>query len=189
MCRCVKGKCYTYDGKQTAAICSVDPCLTRAPFVKCGNKRSDGGGDGFWGAAPDPGLGASIELSRGDTGGLFDLVRRGLALPSQRNAWEEPPPALLQVEEACPFGNEDLMETRMLGQPGPGLGTVVAGQMIGDDGDLPSRVIRLDVPLGERCSRWSCAKRYIWSAPCHRALVVPHPPRFSPALGCNPVEL
>ena len=72
MCRCVKGKCYTYDGKQTAAICSVDPCLTRAPFVKCGNKRSDGGGDGFWGAAPDPGLGASIELSSA----LPKVVRR-----------------------------------------------------------------------------------------------------------------
>ena len=33
----------------------------------------------------------------------------------------------------------------MLGEPRAGLGTVVARQVVGDDGDIASRVIRLDV--------------------------------------------
>lgn len=36
----------------------------------------------------------------GDAGGLFDLVGISKTLPSQGVATEEPPPVLLQVEEA-----------------------------------------------------------------------------------------
>lgn len=49
---------------------------------------------------PDPGLGASIELNRGDAGGLFDLVGIGKTLPSEGITPEETPPALLEVEKA-----------------------------------------------------------------------------------------
>jgi len=78
---------------------------------------------------PDPGLSPQVELPGGDAGGLLDLIGRGLALPSQRIAAAQAPPALLQVQPAGAFGNEDLLEPRMLGQPGAGLGTVVAGEV------------------------------------------------------------
>src|SRR5260370_9835417 len=97
-------------------------------------------------STPDPGFGASIELSRGDAGGLFDLVGIGKTLAGQHITSEEPPPALLQVEPARAGGNEDLMEPRMLGQPGAGLGTVVAGKGVGDDEDVARRIVGFHVP-------------------------------------------
>jgi hypothetical protein len=51
-------------------------------------------------SAPDPGIGSPVELSRGDAGGLLNLIGEGLALASQRIATEKAPPALLQVEPA-----------------------------------------------------------------------------------------
>src|SRR5689334_18159014 len=58
--------------------------------------------------SPDPGLGPSIELCSRHAPGLVDLSRIGKTLARQRIAAKEPPPALLQVEPAGPFGNEDL---------------------------------------------------------------------------------
>jgi len=57
----------------------------------------------LWRASPDPRLSSEIELSGRHAGGLLDLLGRGLALPSQGIAAEEPPPALLQIEEASPL--------------------------------------------------------------------------------------
>src|SRR2546430_9267803 len=78
--------------------------------------------------SPDPRFGSPVELSGRDASGLLNLIRVGKALSSQSIAAEEAPPALLQVKPACPSGNEDLMEPRMLSQPGAGLGTIVAGE-------------------------------------------------------------
>ena len=67
-----------------------------------------------------------IELSRGGSGGLFDLVGSGKTLASQRITAEEPPPALrAALRKPRPCRNEDVLEARMLGQPGAGLGTVM----------------------------------------------------------------
>ena len=44
---------------------------------------------------PDPGLSPPVELFGGDVGGLLDLTGVGKALPSQRIAAEQAPPALL----------------------------------------------------------------------------------------------
>ena len=91
---------------------------------------------------PDPGLSPQVELPGGDASGLLDLIRVGKALSSQSIAAEEAPPALLQVKPACPSGNEDLMEPRMLSQPGAGLGTIVAGEVVGDDENVARRTAR-----------------------------------------------
>ncbi len=96
-------------------------------------------------ATPDPGLGASIELRRGNSGSLFNLVRIGKTLPGQGIASEEPPPALLQIEPACPCRNEDLMQARVLREPGAGLGTVVAGEIVSDDENVPVGIVGFDV--------------------------------------------
>ena len=100
---------------------------------------------GFGGSPPDPRLSASIELSRRDASGLCDLVGIGEALPRKGIATEEQPPALLEIEPACTRRNEDLVQARMLGEPGAGLGTGVARQVVGDNVDIATRVIRLDI--------------------------------------------
>jgi len=94
---------------------------------------------------PDPGLSPQVELPGGDAGGLLDLIGIGKALPSQSIAAEQAPPALLQVQPAGAFGNEDLLEPRMLGQPCAGLGTVVAGEVVSDDENVARRIVGFDV--------------------------------------------
>jgi len=64
-------------------------------------------------AAPDPRLGAQIELLGGNARGLFDLLGIGKTLTSQRIAAEEPPPAFLQIEPARSRRNEDVMDAWM----------------------------------------------------------------------------
>src|SRR6516225_6947804 len=81
-------------------------------------------------STPDPRLGAPIELSGGDTGGLFNLISVGKTLSCQRITSKEAPPALLQVQPTGSFGNEDVMEPRMLSHPGTRLSTVVAGKVV-----------------------------------------------------------
>ena len=97
-------------------------------------------------STPDPRFGSPIELSGRNARGLLNLVGVGKTLSSQSIAAEEPPPALLQVEPARPSGNEDLMEPGMLSQPSAGLGTIVAGEVVGDDEDVARRSVSFDVP-------------------------------------------
>jgi hypothetical protein len=94
---------------------------------------------------PDPGLGAPIELSGGDTGGLFNLIIVGKTLSGKRIAAEEAPPALLQVQPTGSFRNEDVMEPRMRSHPGTSLSTVVAGKVVGDQEDIACRIVGFDV--------------------------------------------
>ncbi len=56
-------------------------------------------------ASPDPGLGPQVELRGGDAGRLRNLLGRGLALPGERIAAEEPPPALrAALSQQAPVG-------------------------------------------------------------------------------------
>jgi hypothetical protein len=88
-------------------------------------------------STPDPRIGAPVELSGGDARRLLDLISIGKTLSRQRIAAEETPPAFLQVEPAGSFGNEDVVKARMLSQPGPGLGTVMTAEIVGNHVDLP----------------------------------------------------
>lgn len=95
--------------------------------------------------SPDPGLSSMIELSGGDAGSLLDLARIGKALSSKRITTEEAPPAFLQVEPARSRRNEDVMEARMLSHPSPRLSTVMAGEIVGDDVNVPAGIIGFDL--------------------------------------------
>ncbi len=56
-------------------------------------------------ASPDPGLRPPVELRSGDAGGLLNLLGIGKALPGERIAAEEPPPALLAAfSQQAPVG-------------------------------------------------------------------------------------
>jgi hypothetical protein len=94
---------------------------------------------------PDPRMGAPIELSGGDTGGLFNLIIVGKTLSCQGITSEEAPPALLQVQPTGSFRNEDVMEPRMLSHPGTSLSTVVAGKVVSDHEDVACRIVGFDV--------------------------------------------
>ena len=84
-------------------------------------------------ASPDPGLGAEIELLGGDASGLFDHLGIGRALPFQRITAEEASPPLLQIEPARPGRNVDVMDARMIDQPGARLKAVMTAEIVGFD--------------------------------------------------------
>lgn len=54
--------------------------------------------------SPDPGLGPRVELRGSYAPSQVHLARIGKALTSQRVATKEPPPALLEIKPAGPFG-------------------------------------------------------------------------------------
>src|SRR5512135_2505656 len=104
--------------------------------------------------SPHPGFGSQVELSGRDAGSLLDLLGIGKALSGKSITAEEAPPALLQVEPAGSFGNEEVVNARVLSQPGAGLSAVMAAEIISNDEDVPSRIVgfnvgqRGNVPLG-----------------------------------------
>ena len=81
------------------------------------------------GTSPDPGVGPQIELSGGHASSLRNLIGVGKTLPGKRITTEEAPPALLQIEPAGSFGNEDMVNAGMLGQPGAGLSAVMTAEI------------------------------------------------------------
>ncbi len=95
--------------------------------------------------SPDPGLGAPVELRGGHPGGLLDLLGIGKTLPSKRIAAKEAPPSLLQIEPACPRGNEDVMDAWMPFQPGARLEAGVTTESVGDDEQVAPGVVGFDV--------------------------------------------
>jgi hypothetical protein len=96
-------------------------------------------------ASPDPGLRTQVELGCGDARSLLNLLGIGKTLSSKCVAAEEPPPALLQVEPACPRGNEDVLDAGMPFQPGARLQSIVTGEVIGNHKDLASWVVGFNV--------------------------------------------
>jgi hypothetical protein len=117
--------------------------------------------------SPDPGLGPGIELCGGDAPGLVDFTRVGKILPGQRIAPKEPPPALLQIEPTGSFGNEDLVNAWMLGEPGVGFCAQVTGQVIRNHEQLSRWIIRLDISKqGDVVLRVARGRRAA-SVPCH----------------------
>ncbi|EFH88887.1 hypothetical protein Krac_10393 [Ktedonobacter racemifer DSM 44963] len=95
--------------------------------------------------SPDPRFGSPIELRRGDAHRSLDLMSIGKTLASEGIASEEAPPPFLQIEPTGAFGNEDVLDARMVHQPGAGFQTIVTGEIVRDDKDVPCRIIRLDV--------------------------------------------
>jgi hypothetical protein len=114
------------------------------------------------GTPPDPGMGVAIELVGGHAGGERDLGAIGETLTGVRRAPQEPPPGFDQVEPTGPDGEEDLLDTRMGGEPRTN-GTAgvagVAGEMVGDEVEVALRVVlikrphHLQIASGIACGR------------------------------------
>jgi hypothetical protein len=99
----------------------------------------------FGRSSPDPRFGSPIELRCGHLHCLFNLISISKALPSERIASEEAPPALLKIKPASPFGNEHVLDARVLRQPGAGFQTVMTAQIVRDDEEVSLGIVRFDV--------------------------------------------
>src|SRR5271157_2717405 len=99
----------------------------------------------FGKTSPDPWVGTPVELSGRHAGGLLNLIGIGKALPRKGISTEEAPPALLQVEPAGSFGNEEVVNAGVLGQPSAGFSAVMAAEIISNDEDVPGRIVGFNV--------------------------------------------
>ena len=95
--------------------------------------------------SPDPGLGTMIELRSGHARSLLNLTRIGKTLAREGIAAEEPPPAFLQIEPTRAFGNEDVLEARVLCQPGARFQAVMTAQIVGDNENVAGRIVSFNV--------------------------------------------
>ena len=72
------------------------------------------------------------------------------------------------------------MDARMPFEPGACLQTEMTTEIVGNDEDIPSRIVSFDVGEQGNVAAFCCVRQHIGSVPCHRAPAVPHRPRFSP---------
>jgi hypothetical protein len=91
-------------------------------------------------SSPDPRLGPPVELCGSRAGRLRDLGAIGKTPPYQRITPKGTPPALLEIEPAGSHRNEDMLDARVIREPGVGLRTGVAGQIICHAVLLPLRI-------------------------------------------------
>jgi hypothetical protein len=66
-------------------------------------------------------------------------------LSSESITAEKPPPAFLHIQPTGSSGEKDVMETWMLRHPGTGLSTGMAGEIVGDDENVPGGIVGFDV--------------------------------------------
>ena len=96
---------------------------------------------------PSPYLGSRpvVELDGCHLHGSFNLIGIGKTLASEGIASKEAPPAFLEIEPACPLGDEHMLNARMLCEPGACFQAVMATQVVGDNEDVARRIVRVDV--------------------------------------------
>ena len=99
----------------------------------------------FWRrAAPDPGVGPSIELRCGHSPCFVQVSGPTEILPRQRLPPKQAPPALLQIQPAGFGRDEDLLDPWMLCQPRLNGRALVAGEVVCDQIQVTCRIIQVD---------------------------------------------
>jgi hypothetical protein len=91
-------------------------------------------------ASPDPGLGMAIEMLRGNTGDVGDIVVIGQRLSGKGFAPKDPPPAFNQVQPGRSHRNEGVLDAGMNVEPLPDGSTGVAGEIVGNQVEVSARV-------------------------------------------------
>lgn len=112
-----------------------------ALFLKSCNKRSGAGGDGPQEVVPDPGPGASVELRGGYAPGQVNFPLVGKVLTGEGIAAKEPPPPFLQIQLAGAFGDEHMMQTRVVCHPGTCLQAAMTTEVIRNHEKVARRVV------------------------------------------------
>lgn len=111
-------------------------------------------------AAPDPGMGASIELTGGNARGERDLSAVGETLTGIGRPAQEAPPALDQVQPGGADRNEDLMDPRVGREPVADGSAGVAGEIVRNQIQVAVRVVALkgaqqfQIARGVACGSW-----------------------------------
>src|SRR5262249_7398371 len=95
--------------------------------------------------APDPRRGAGSALCGRDAGRLYLLGRISHALSGDRRATAASPPAVRHGAPARLGGDADVLERRMVSQPGRGLDAGMTAEMIGAHREVPGQVVGLEV--------------------------------------------
>jgi len=106
--------------RTTVVLCSSKTITKEATEVAARFGRSP----------PDPGFGPVVELLGRHLHCSFNLLSIGKALASKGITTEQAPPPLLEIEPARAFGDEHMLEARMLREPGTGLQTVMTAQIV-----------------------------------------------------------
>ena len=91
-------------------------------------------------SSPDPGVGVAIEVLGRDPGHVGNIVIIGQRLSREGFAPEDPPPALNQIQPRRSHRNEGMLDPRMGFEPFPDRATGVAGQVIGNQVEVPRRI-------------------------------------------------
>jgi hypothetical protein len=84
----------------------------------------------------------AVELGRGDARGVGDVVGVGQRRAGERFAAEDPPPPFDEVEPGRPHGNEGVLDARMVRQPVADRATEMAGEIVGDEIQVATRIGR-----------------------------------------------
>ena len=74
----------------------------------------------------------AIELGRGESSDVGDIVGVSEGLAGKRFTAEDPPPALDEVEPSGAYRNEGLLNAGMRGEPVANGATAVAGEVVRD---------------------------------------------------------
>jgi len=91
-------------------------------------------------ASPDPGLGVAIEMLSRAPGHISNIVIIGQRLSCEGFAPEDPPPALDQIQPRRSHWNEGVLNAGMGVEPFPDRPAGVAGQVVGDQVQVPARI-------------------------------------------------
>ena len=96
----------------------------------------------MWGrrTAPHPGRGMAVEVRCSDPGDVGDVVIVGQGLSSEGFAPEDPPPSLNQVQPRRSHRDEGMPDPRVGFEPVPDRTTGVAGEVVGDQVQVPGRI-------------------------------------------------
>jgi hypothetical protein len=81
-----------------------------------------------------------VELAGCQGSGVVDVVAVGEGAAGEGGFAEDAPPAFLRVEPARADGDEGVVDTGMVLEPGQAGQTVVTGQVVGDDSELAGRI-------------------------------------------------
>jgi hypothetical protein len=109
---------------------------------------------------PDPGMGVAIELARRDPRGEGDLLTICETVAGVGGATKAPPPGLNHVQPAGANGNEDLLNAGMGGEPLTDGAAGVAREMVGDQIEVPDRVVLINrLKRLEIAGRVACGRR------------------------------
>jgi hypothetical protein len=132
---------------------------------------------------PDPGSGMPIEVIGGAPRDIRDIVVIGQRRPGEGFAPEDPPPPFNQIQPGRADRNEGLPNARMGFQPRADRATGVAGEVVGNQIEIPCRVGAVQRLQQVEVATGVARRSGLSSGPDHRGSAALPTPRPSAARG------